>query len=293
MGVLKLTGYTGEAEILGAPRRITVDEKGFHVHDVSLNEASDIIQVLSAGRLEVYQPAGTQTKAAAFIFTAESVEIPTSDHAERCGCTGDCHAPPEQVKVSSPREEEAIDGDVTDGESTPESPPQKPVKPTKPTARATRKKTSETVEKTEADVDDDSPNEDSEISVSPPKRRTRAAAAAKKSRSVADDMVQDPPEEEEVADNSADSDDAIVVDPEEEAGTEETASGGHEELFGALLPTTSLREVIDVFRDHGIKDLPTMQKKAQEFQLSVPVLKNVGPALATRLGRTFKGMPAA
>jgi hypothetical protein len=49
--IFKLYGWHGEAEVLSALRRVSYDEDGLHVHDITLLEANEIISFLSTGKL--------------------------------------------------------------------------------------------------------------------------------------------------------------------------------------------------------------------------------------------------
>lgn len=294
MALLKLNGYSGEAEVAGIPRKISVDENGLHIHGVSVEEASDLLCALGAGEIRAYQPAGVKTGAMEFAFTInelgavkapESLEKATEKAA--CVCdSGECNGHQEKAADPEPAKPEP------EPEEVPES--KKAAQVSEPTSKE---------EKAPA-----------------PKNRTRAAAPKKstKSTSVVDDMTKDP---EDMVSGSPDDpeetvDDSIVVNPEEEAGTDDStveddstskvaesdaaeeeseesgdSSGGDQSpLFGQLLAATTMREVINAFQDHGIEKLSAIQKEAGKYQASVTLLKNAGSALPVRLARTAKGM---
>lgn len=282
MALLQLNSYSGEAEVAGVPRRITVDSDGLHIHGVSLEEASDLLRALGTGELRAYQPAGVKSDAMEFAFTLSElgkVEAPKALQEQlACECKNECGG---HQKSPVAEKEKSVE--------------KAQVKEPEPEEKPTEQKAEE--EK------------------APSKRRTRSAAAkpATKKSSVVDDMTKDPEETvtgspddpEEVED-----DDAIIVDAEEE--TEDTTSGESEEestdapeepaeepkksadgpdpLFGQLLAATTMREVIIAFQDHGIVKLGAIQKEALKYQEKVPLLKNAGAVLSTRLARTAKGM---
>jgi len=281
MALLQLNSYSGEAEVAGVPRRITVDSDGLHIHGVSLEEASDLLRALGTGELRAYQPAGVKSDAMEFAFTLTElgkVEAPKALQEQLvCECKNECGGHQKSTAVEKEKSVEKAQ-----------------VKEPEPEEKPTEKKAEE--EK------------------APPKRRTRSAAAkpATKKSSVVDDMTKDP---EETVTGSPDDpeeveDDAIIVDteeemeattseeseeestdaPEEPAEEQKKSADGPDPLFGQLLAATTMREVIIAFQDHGITKLGAIQKEALKYQEQVPLLKNAGAVLSTRLARTAKGM---
>lgn len=310
MALFQLNSYSGEAEIAGVPRRITVNADGLHIHGVSLEEASDLLRALGTGELRAYQPAGVDSNAMEFAFRITELGEPAK-------------APKALKQVA--QEPRVCDGECR-GHQTDEK------------AEPAKTSFADDVAKVQASLHhavhgtldekavDDPPKEKVEEKPAP-KRRTRAAAKkTTKVSSVVEDMTKDP---EETVSGSPDDpeDDAIVVDPEEEAGEapaeevsensadeseeepskseaepepepEEQASekpsdapdGDRAKLFGQLLAAGTMREVINAFQEHGVTKLAAIKKEALAFQDSVALLKNAGAALTTRLERTAKGM---
>jgi hypothetical protein len=68
MTLFMLDGYSGQAEILGALKRVTYGDTTFSVHGLSLHEANRILDLLAAGQLHGIRPGDDERKASAAIF---------------------------------------------------------------------------------------------------------------------------------------------------------------------------------------------------------------------------------
>jgi hypothetical protein len=278
MALLKLNSYSGEADIVGIPRRISVDGDGLHICGVSLEEASDLLRVLGGGEVRAVQPEGTHARAMEFVFA------PT--HA-KCACRESSveNDPCEDLKEASESEPESEPKTEKPEEQKAEEEP----KPKRRTRAASKKPTKvasvasdmmkdpkETVTGSPEDPEDDS------IIVDPEEEAGETMELDSASEKEAEQAVEVEPEEEE----SQISEEASGEDASEKSSKTDDQSP----LFGQLLAAATMREAIIAFQDHGIVKFAAIQKEAMKYKDSVPLFKNAGSSLPVRLTRTAKGM---
>jgi len=67
MAILKLYGWDGEAEVLGASRRVEFNEEGLTIKGLTLPEANQVIAALATGAVQAATPMGQEIS---FVFKA-------------------------------------------------------------------------------------------------------------------------------------------------------------------------------------------------------------------------------
>jgi len=308
MSFLKLNSFSGEAEIAGELRQVTVDNEGLHIHGVDIETASDLLHALSLGSIRGYQPAGKRSAALAVLFTGEEQGVDKPAPSKPCDCADKCvekkAEPPKtksfaddiaEVKASLHR---AVQGTSEETAAPEEKQVEKPAPEEKQVEKPTRRRRRSTKAATVAD----------DIAKDPEDIVTTTGGVVASSDDDAivdepdDDVIVDEPDDEPVqtAEETPEEDAAVPVvessendseaDSEETSEQPKTAMGADDQvILGELYAADSMRTVITIFQKYGINTLAKIRGSAKKYQASVPVLARASDALDTRITRTAKG----
>jgi hypothetical protein len=81
MGIFKLKGYSGEAEILGALREVEFSKNCLIIDDITIQECNEILSVLAIGEVAGKQPGGVTARAIdTQLRMGPAEELPSDPH---------------------------------------------------------------------------------------------------------------------------------------------------------------------------------------------------------------------